>query len=101
MNWRKPHVSASKKIETRQAEQLEALIKHAYTNIPYYHDLFRRLNLRPEDIRSQQDLQKLPVLTKQIIKNQPAAFRAPPDPQGHTRLHRRIHWNPPQVRPER
>ncbi len=51
-----------------QNEKLRALVKHAYTNVPYYHDLFNERKLTPDDIRTTDDLLKLPVLTKEIIR---------------------------------
>ena len=52
-----------------QEKKLKGLIKHAYENVPYYHKLFRKLNLKPDDIKRQSDLKKLPILTKDIIRN--------------------------------
>jgi len=57
-----------KDLERLQNKKLRALIKHAYDNVPYYHRLFKKLGLRPEDIRTKEDLQKLPVLTKEDIR---------------------------------
>jgi phenylacetate-CoA ligase len=53
-----------------QNSRLELLINHAYKYVPYYHDLFLKLNLLPEDIRSKNDLERLPVLTKATIKKE-------------------------------
>lgn len=47
-----------------QEEKLRAIIKHAYENVEYYHATFKSLGLRPDDIKTVQDLQKLPLLTK-------------------------------------
>jgi phenylacetate-CoA ligase len=59
-------------LRIHQEEKLERLIYHAYHNVPYYNDLFKRLGLRPVDIRSREDLTKLPLLTKEEIrKNYP------------------------------
>lgn len=52
-----------------QEKQLRILLAYSYEQVPYYRKLFTRLNLRPSDIRSIEDLEKLPVLTKEIIKN--------------------------------
>jgi phenylacetate-CoA ligase len=57
-------------IAAYQNARLEVLINHAYKYVPYYHDLFAKLNLLPEDIRSKADLEKLPVLTKATIKKE-------------------------------
>lgn len=55
--------------ESLQNEKLRMLIKHAYTNVPYYHKLFRKNNLTPDDIKSKEDLVKIPYLTKEDIRN--------------------------------
>jgi phenylacetate-CoA ligase len=36
--------------------------------VPYYHKLFRELGIGTEDIRRVENLEKLPILTKDIIK---------------------------------
>jgi phenylacetate-CoA ligase len=61
---------SKEEIEVFQNERLQILISDAYRDVPYYKDLFMALNLKPEDIRSKEDLTKLPVLTKQIIKRE-------------------------------
>lgn len=49
--------------------RLQALVKHCYDHVPYYRNLFNSLSLKPEDIKTRKDLQKLPVLTKQMIRD--------------------------------
>ena len=61
--WWKP-----KELEELQNKKLRALVKHAYENVPYYHRLFRRIGLKPEDIKTKEDLTKLPILTKDTIR---------------------------------
>jgi len=61
--WLKPV-----EIEKLSVRKLRALIKHSYENVPYYHKIFKERNLSPEDIKSVKDLQKLPPLTKRIIR---------------------------------
>ncbi len=61
--WWKPE-----DIKKMQDRKLRALIKHAYEHVPYYHRLFRELNLHPDDIKTREDLRKLPFLTKDIIR---------------------------------
>ncbi|MCJ7561442.1 MAG: hypothetical protein MUO84_00320, partial [Thermoplasmata archaeon] len=34
----------------------------------YYHRLFKGLGLKPEDVKAVEDLQRPPVLTKELIK---------------------------------
>lgn len=52
-----------------QNKRLQRLIQHCYTHVPYYRNLFDSLSLSPDDIRTRDDLSKLPVLTKQIIRD--------------------------------
>ncbi len=56
-------------LEEFQNNNLRKLIKHAYENVPYYHDLLTRLKLTPADIKSKYDLPKIPILTKTDIRN--------------------------------
>ncbi len=51
-----------------QNENLQRLIQHCYETVPYYRNLFKANHLSPADISSIQDLSKLPILTKDIIK---------------------------------
>lgn len=56
-------------IEELQGERLRLIMQHCYDNVPYYHKIFRELNLKPSDIKTVEDLSKLPVLTKDIVRN--------------------------------
>jgi len=49
--------------------ELRKLIKHAYDTVPYYRKVFDKLGLTPEDIQCKKDLYKLPILTKEDIRN--------------------------------
>lgn len=51
-----------------QNDRLRRLVEHAYSNVPYYREVMDARQLRPADIRSGQDLAKLPVLTREGIK---------------------------------
>lgn len=52
-----------------QNKKLRELVRHCYENVPYYTRLFDRLGLKPEDIQTRADLVKLPILTKQVIRD--------------------------------
>lgn len=52
-----------------QNKRLQRLVHHCYDHVPYYRNLFDSLTLTPDDIRSREDLAKLPVLTKQLIRD--------------------------------
>ena len=56
-------------IRRLQNQKLKALIKHAYDNVPFYNRTFKELGLKPEDIKSKEDLVKLPIIDKEIVRN--------------------------------
>jgi phenylacetate-CoA ligase len=58
----------AEQIRLLQEERLRALIKHAHRHVPYYRDLFDRHGIDPESIRTVEDLQRMPVLTKDDIR---------------------------------
>lgn len=55
-------------VKDLQDEKLRRLIRHAYRNVPYYRRIMQEAGLRPEDIRGQADLHKMPFLTKKDIR---------------------------------
>lgn len=56
-------------IKHLQEERLGVLLRHAYQNVPYYHKVFEQRGLTPQDIKAATDLEKLPILTKEDIRN--------------------------------
>lgn len=56
-------------LKTEQESKLRNMINFAYKNVPYYHHLFQSLNLIPNDIKKAEDLEKIPILTKEIIND--------------------------------
>ncbi|MFC1993126.1 phenylacetate--CoA ligase family protein, partial [Chloroflexota bacterium] len=55
-------------IRSLQLIRLKALLAHAYDNVPYYRRRFDEAGLKPRDIKTTDDLGKLPVLTKKDIR---------------------------------
>jgi phenylacetate-CoA ligase len=51
-----------------QQKRLEYLVRHAYQTVPYYHEIFRKNNLKPDDIKTSEDLGKLPILTRNEVR---------------------------------
>ncbi|MEN3334563.1 MAG: hypothetical protein V7641_3928 [Blastocatellia bacterium] len=58
----------AEEIKTYQEAQLRQLVAHAYASVPYYRRVFDERKLRPGDIRTLADLEKLPVLTKEEVR---------------------------------
>lgn len=51
-----------------QSERLIKQVHHVYENVPYYRDLMDKKGVKPEDIRSVDDLHKLPFLSKADLR---------------------------------
>lgn len=60
---------SSGQLRDYQNKRLEKLINHAYEHVPYYRRSFQRAGIVPKDIRSIEDIPKLPLLTKQQVRN--------------------------------
>jgi len=61
--WQKPE-----ELEAIQVKMLRGMLKHAYANVPLYHDKFRSVGIYPDDIKCVEDLQKLPLTTKKEVQ---------------------------------
>ncbi|MCC4768723.1 phenylacetate--CoA ligase family protein [Methanosarcina sp. DH2] len=57
-----------KELETEQETQLKHMMNFVYRNVPYYRKVFDNLKLHPSDIKKIEDLEKLPILNKSIIR---------------------------------
>jgi len=55
-------------VKSLQVRRLQALITHAARNVPYYRELYRRLGIHPEEIRTVEDLKNLPMLTRRDVR---------------------------------
>jgi len=66
-------------IEKLQLERLRAAVKKAYENVAFYHERFKKAGLRPEDIRSLDDVRKIPFTRKEDLRrNYPYGLFAVP-----------------------
>lgn len=63
-------------LRSYQEQLLRVVINQAFNHVPYYHQLFAKMGLRPADIRSVDDLGKLPTLSKETVRNGGANFIA-------------------------
>lgn len=64
------------RLQELQNRRLRSMLHWAYNQVPYYHQLFRALNLHPSAVRTARDLAKLPVLTKQDVRRNAQDLRA-------------------------
>lgn len=56
-------------LEELQFKMLKSILNHSYKNIPLYHQKFKEAGLYPADIKSLDDMKKIPITTKQDIKD--------------------------------
>lgn len=68
-----------------QERELRRVVTHAATTVPAYREMFRRLSLRPADVRTIADLAQLPLTTKAELQERPNAYLSEAVPE-----HRRI-----------
>lgn len=62
------HLQLSRKeIIAMREKKIQKLVRHAYETVPYYMELMDSHGIKPDDIRTADDLKKLPILTKSII----------------------------------
>jgi phenylacetate-CoA ligase len=57
------------KLMNIQEKRLRMIVDHAYHNVPYYQEMFDSHGIKPEDIRTVEDLKKLPITTKEVIQS--------------------------------
>lgn len=61
---------APAQLEALRLERLRKLLIHAGQHVPYYRDLFAGSGFTPNDVRSLDDLRRLPFLNKAIIRHE-------------------------------
>jgi len=59
----------SSALKKYQEKRLRAIIRHAYHNVPYYSRLFKQRGISPDDVKTADDLRKIPILTKDDLRN--------------------------------
>jgi len=58
------------KLRRYQEKRLRAVIKYAYENVPFYHEKFRKFGLNPDDIKTLEDLSKIPITSKNELRRE-------------------------------
>lgn len=66
--------ASPEELQAIQLKKLRALLVHAGKHVPYFRELFRSLNFRPEALAHIEDLRVLPLLTKDLIRSEPDRF---------------------------
>lgn len=58
-----------KKIKELQLERLKKTVRNVYDNVPFYKKKFKELKLMPDDIKTLDDVRKLPFTTKNDLRD--------------------------------
>ena len=56
------------KLRDYQNKKIRKILQYAYEHVPFYHKRFRQLKLYPSDIKTVEDLKKLPILRKEDVR---------------------------------
>jgi len=51
-----------------QVKRLRGILKYAYENVAFYHHRFNMAKVKPGDVKSVEDLRKIPILTKTEVQ---------------------------------
>jgi len=62
------------RIADYQLEQLRMILKHCRKNIPYYQELFSTYGFNPDNLQSLQDLNVLPYLQRETVRDRLGHF---------------------------
>lgn len=73
-------------IVARQWRQAMAVLRHAYATSPFYREFYGQAGLRPDDIRSQADLRRLPIVDRRMLQAAGAAWHSDASPKDHGNL---------------
>jgi phenylacetate-CoA ligase len=56
-------------LDDLQLRKLQRLVQHAYVHVPYYRDAMRDAGMDPGDIKSLDDIRRLPLLAKNDVRS--------------------------------
>lgn len=69
MIWSKEETLSREEMEAIQLKRLLETVHRVYEKVPFYRAKMEQQKVKPEDIRSLQDLAKLPFITKQDMRD--------------------------------
>lgn len=55
-------------IKALQWNKIKRIIEHAYYNVPYYREKFKREKFSPDDLKTWADVVRVPILTKEELR---------------------------------
>ena len=75
-----------KDIEQYHFNKLKKIIEYSYNNVPYYNELFSKINFHPDKFKSIQDIKRIPYLTKNIIRENQEKLTSRIFPKKHIKI---------------
>lgn len=69
MIWSNEETLKREDMETLQLKRLQETVKRVYDKVLPYHEKMDRAGIKPEDIKSLEDLKRLPFVTKQDMRD--------------------------------
>jgi phenylacetate-CoA ligase len=64
------------RLEARRDRRVRDVVAYAARAVPYYRELFAREGIDPRDVRGAGDLDRLPVLDRDVVRARPELFTA-------------------------
>jgi len=64
------------KLERLRDRNIRQTVLYAYSKVPYYREWFRNEGIDPGDIKGAEELDRLPVLDKELVRARPDLFMA-------------------------
>jgi len=69
MIWNKEMECADREtMQKLQLARLQKTVKHVYENVPFYRERLDSIGLKPEDVKSLKDLERIPFTTKEDLR---------------------------------
>ena len=59
-----------------QRRRIRSMVRYAYANVAHYRETMDRVGLRPADVRTAEDLERLPLVSKEELLDAPEKFMA-------------------------
>ncbi|HEV3143761.1 MAG TPA: phenylacetate--CoA ligase family protein [Gemmataceae bacterium] len=75
------------RMRERQLQALRQIIRHAHETVPYYRHLYDQHAIRPKSMQSLSDIERIPVLTKAVLREKEADLIS--EPYRNRPLHRK------------
>ncbi len=69
MTYSKNESLSKDELETLQLQRLKETLERVYNLVPFYKEKFNALNIKPTDIKSLEDISKLPFTKKQDLRD--------------------------------